>query len=922
MLKACGCESLDQLMEETIPATLRARYKAPAMDTPLGETDVLAKLQEYMTQNKVFRSYIGTGYYNTHVPKVLLRNMLENPNWYTPYTPYQAEISQGRMEMLMNYQTMICDLTGMPIANAGLLDEATAAAEAMYMCYNLGNQKKKTFIVAPQVHPQVLGVVKTRANHIGVKVVVADPASKLSKDVCGVLVQYPDTYGCVTDFEELAKQVKAVGANLAVAADPLALTILRPPGEFGADICFGTTQRFGTPMGCGGPHVAFFACKEEHMRKMPGRIMGMTRDTRGESVYRMALQTREQHIRREKATSNICTAQALLANVNVAFAIYHGPKGLKNIALRVHGQATALKQALQQAPYTGKLTVKHEEIFDTVAVNVPGKAKAIMEAANAREMNFRVIDNDNLCVAIDETTTLDDVDDILEAFSAGLGVDAPKPGLAASLAPADPQPPLARSSPILTHQVFNIYHSENDMMRYLSSLTAKDLSLAQAMIPLGSCTMKANCATVMTPITWATIGNLHPFVPAEQRLGMTKMFQDLESDLAKITGFTAVSLQPNSGAQGELAGLLTIRAYQKAKGESARNVCLLPRSAHGTNPASAVLAGLKTVIVACDAKGNIDLKDLKAKAQQHSKNLACIMVTYPSTHGVYEEGILELTETVHKHGGQVYMDGANMNAQVGFCSPAALGADVCHLNLHKTFAIPHGGGGPGMGPIACKSHLAPYLPGHPVVKTGGAMAAGPVAAAPFGSASILPISWSYIKALGFDGLKYVTAMAILNANYLVARLKSDYKILYLGNKGRCAHEFIIDLNMFHKVSSEDVAKRLMDFGIHAPTMSFPVPGSLMVEPTESESKEELDRFVDAMLHIRGEIRDCEENGVTDSPLKNSPHPIDVIARGEWKHKYTREQAVYPAPYLRYRKQWPTITRVDNEYGDTNLVVRL
>jgi len=927
MLGRLGYGSLDELAADAVPGNIR-------LDRPLavagfglgreaGEHETLERLRRIAGENRVLRSYLGLGYHGTLLPAVLQRNVLENPGWYTQYTPYQAEISQGRLEALLNFQTMVADLTGLPIANASLLDEATAAAEAMHVCAALYPKleaiEHPVFFVDALCHPQTIAVVQTRAKAVGITVEVGDPfaADLAGGRTFGVLVQYPATDGRVFDYAPLAERVHAAKAALVVAADPLALALLRPPGEFGADFAVGSTQRFGLPMGFGGPHAAYLACRDEHKRQIPGRIIGVSKDAAGNPAYRMALQTREQHIRREKATSNICTAQALPAIIAAMWATYHGPDGVRRIAERVHGLAAALAAGARQLGHA----VPAEPFFDTVRIELTGVgADAVVARALERGINLRKLDGRTLAIALDETVGRDDLADLLAVLGgAGLDPDALADGAAREL-PA----PHARTSSYLQHPVFARYRTEHEMLRYLKRLERKDLSLAQSMISLGSCTMKLNATAEMAPISWRELAALHPFVPADQAAGYRQLIGDLETWLAEITGFAAISMQPNAGSQGEYTGLLVIRAYHQSRGESRRDVCLIPVSAHGTNPASSVMAGLKVVVVACDAQGNIDLADLEAKAAAHADRLAALMVTYPSTHGVFEEEIREICAIVHRHGGQVYMDGANMNAQVGLCRPGDIGADVCHLNLHKTFCIPHGGGGPGMGPIGVAGHLVPFLPGHPLVACGGERAIGPVAAAPYGSALVLAISWMYIAMMGGEGLTAATELAILNANYMAKRLSEHYPILYVGARGRVAHEFILDLRPFKAtagVEAEDVAKRLMDYGFHAPTQSFPVPGTLMIEPTESESKRELDRFCDAMIAIRQEIREIEEGGLdrASNPLKHAPHTAEAVATDAWSRPYPRERAAFPLPWVRDAKFWPAVARIDNVYGDRNLV---
>jgi glycine dehydrogenase len=890
----------------------------------LGEQEALADLKSIMSQNQVFRSHIGAGYYPNFTPTVILRNILENPGWYTPYTPYQAEVAQGRLEMLLNYQTMISDLTGLPVSNASLLDEATAAAEAMNMCMNSTTHKKrKVFYVSEQVFEQTIAVLKTRALGVGIEVRVAHHTKfDYSKDdVFGVLLQYPAQDGTVENLKDIIAAAHAKDVRVVVASDLLALTVLTPPGELGADVVCGSAQRFGVPMGFGGPHAAFLATSESYKRKLPGRIIGVSKDSRGKPALRMAMQTREQHIRRDKATSNICTAQALLANMAAAYAIYHGPEGLKKIGTKVHAAARIFSAGVRSLG----LTANEKNFFDTVKITVAGNASKYVDAAAQKRINIRSLDANTLTVAFDETTTEQHIDELLTAFA---GVAGKSVASAAELSKSgDLSVPsaFARTSAFLQHPVFNMYHCEHEMLRYLYRLQMKDLSLATAMIPLGSCTMKLNSTSEMIPVTWPEVGQLHPFAPTAQTKGYEQMLTNLKEWLSEITGFHTVSLQPNAGSQGEYAGLLAIRAYHESRKDHHRNICLIPTSAHGTNPASAVMAGMKVVVVSCDVEGNIDYADLKAKTELHAANLSCMMMTYPSTHGVFEENVREVCALIHSHGGQVYMDGANMNAQVGLCSPGAIGADVCHLNLHKTFCIPHGGGGPGMGPIGVSKHLAPFLPGHPFLPEYETQnVVGAVTGAPFSSASILPISYMYIRMMGAQGLADATKVAILNANYMAARLRKHFSILYTGKNGTCAHEFIIDLREFKAsagIVEEDVAKRLMDFNFHAPTMSWPVVGTLMVEPTESESLYELDRFCDAMIAIRHEIQAIQDgkSDKLDNPLKNAPHTADTVIADSWSRKYSREQAAYPLPYLKANKFWPTVGRLDNVFGDRHVV---
>ncbi len=917
MLAALGYATLDQLSDATVPGGIRLK-SALSLAEPLGEHELIEEMKNLAADNQVLRSFIGQGYYDTITPAVILRNVMENPGWYTQYTPYQAEISQGRLEALVNFQTMVADLTGLPLANASLLDEATAAAEAMNMAVEKHERRRVVFWADVATHPQTLAVMRTRAEPLGVDLRVAAPgAFVLDAATAGILLSYPATDGTVTDHRALIARATAVGAVVAMASDLLALTLLTPPGELGADIAIGSAQRFGVPMGFGGPHAAFLACKDDFRRQLPGRIIGVSRDAKGKTAYRLALQTREQHIRREKATSNICTAQVLLAVMASMYAVYHGPEGLVQIATRVHGFTSVVAAGLARLGHPPRAGA----YFDTLRVDLDAHAQAtVLARALERGVNLRRYD-DGVGISCDETTSHADVHDLLEAFATDELPFELVELIGATEAAALPAG-LARTTKFLTHPTFHAYHAEHELLRYLTRLTAKDLSLTTSMIPLGSCTMKLNATTEMIPVTWPEFGRIHPFAPAEQWGGYRAMFEQLETWLAEITGFHAVSLQPNSGAQGEYAGLLAIRGYHRAQGNAHRTVCLIPQSAHGTNPASAVMAGMQVVVVASTSDGTIDLSDLRAKAQKHAANLGALMVTYPSTHGVFEEGIQEICAIVHEHGGQVYMDGANMNAQVGLTRPGDIGADVCHLNLHKTFCIPHGGGGPGMGPIAVVAHLAPHLPRHPL--SGGTEGVGPVSAAPWGSASILPISFSYIAMMGEAGLKRATQIAILNANYIAHRLGGAFPVLYAGKNGRVAHELIIDCRGFKKsaaVEVEDIAKRLMDYGFHAPTMSFPVPGTLMIEPTESESKAELDRFCEAMLSIRAEIAAIEGGTMPrdNNALKNSPHTAAAVCGTEWDRPYSREQAAFPAPWLRAHKYWPPVARVDNAYGDRNLV---
>ena len=914
MLELVGYASLDALTDSVIPNSIKGTSVLDG-SAGQGEAQALADLRAIAAQNQLLRNHIGQGYYPCHTPAPILRNLLENPAWYTAYTPYQPEISQGRLEALLNFQTLIGDLTGMQIANASLLDEATAAAEAMTFCKRLSkNKAAQAFFASVHCHPQTLDVLRTRAEPLGIEVVVGDEAALQDFSAYfGVLLQYPASTGAVIDYRELIERAHAAGTLVGVAADLLALTLLTPPGEFGADVVLGSAQRFGVPLGFGGPHAAYFATRDAFKRDMPGRLVGISIDRFGNPALRLAMQTREQHIRREKATSNICTAQVLLANIASMYAVYHGPQGLSDIARRVHRLTAILAAGLAQLGHK----VEQEYFFDTLSVATARPAAEVHAAAQAAGINLRVIDDGRVGVSLDETCEQAAVEALWAVFAAGQAL----PDFAALAASVGDQLPqaLLRTSAFLRHEVFNRYHSETELMRYLRKLADKDLALDRSMIPLGSCTMKLNAASEMIPITWAEFGNLHPFAPAEQAAGYRAMTAELEAMLCAATGYDAVSLQPNAGSQGEYAGLLAIRAYHASRGEGHRDICLIPSSAHGTNPATAQMAGLRVVVTACDARGNVDLADLKAKAEEHRERLAAIMITYPSTHGVFEEAVRDICAIVHDNGGQVYIDGANMNAMVGLCAPGRFGGDVSHLNLHKTFCIPHGGGGPGVGPIGVKAHLAPFLPGHgeQLERKQGA-----VSAAPFGSASILPITWMYIRMMGGQGLKRASQAAILGANYIARRLEEHYPVLYTGENGLVAHECILDLRPLKETSGinvDDVAKRLIDFGFHAPTMSFPVAGTLMVEPTESESKEELDRFCDAMIRIREEIRAVERGELDkdDNPLKNAPHTAAELV-GEWSHPYSREQAVYPLASLVDGKYWPPVGRVDNVYGDRNL----
>ena len=922
MLSALGLASLEDLVAATVPEAIRlARPLEIGPDR--SEFDLVAELRDMLGNNELYRSYIGLGYYDTITPPVILRNILENPGWYTAYTPYQAEIAQGRLEALLNFQTMVIDLTGLKIANASLLDEATAAAEAMHMSYAVkGKETVDAFFVSEECFPQTIEVVRTRALPLGIDVIVGDHRTfDFSPRVFGAIVQYPAADGALYDYRDFIERAHAASAIVTVAADLLSLTMLVPPGEFGADIAIGSTQRFGVPMGYGGPHAAYIATCDAFKRQMPGRIIGVSVDSNGNPALRMALQTREQHIRREKATSNICTAQVLLAVIASMYAVYHGPDGLRSIAERIHALAAILAAGLRRIGHT----VVHDHFFDTLRVSLGNglDTDRIVKLADERRINLRPIDVLTVGLSLDQTVSLDDLLDLLEIFNRGESIDFTIEEIQQETTIGYPAR-FERATRYMTHPTFNRCQSETEMLRYMRSLEEKDIALNFSMIPLGSCTMKLNATSEMIPVTWSEVGGLHPFAPVRQAEGYQMMFRQLEEALAEITRFAKVSLQPNAGSQGEYAGLLVIRAYHENRGEGHRNVCLIPQSAHGTNPASAVMAGMRVVVVRTDVDGNIDVDDLVAKAAEHSPNLAALMVTYPSTHGVFEESIRAICATIHRHGGQVYMDGANMNAQVGLTSPGEIGADVCHLNLHKTFCIPHGGGGPGMGPIGVASHLAPFLPGHPIIETGGDLGIGAVAAAPFGSSSILPISWVYIFLLGGAGLTRATEVAILNANYMARRLEAHYPILYKGKNGMIAHECILDFRPLKGTSGvevEDVAKRLIDYGFHAPTVSFPVAGTLMIEPTESESKGELDRFCDALIAIREEIREIEEGMADreDNVLKNAPHTAAMVVSDEWNRSYSRVKAAYPAPWLRARKFWPSVGRVNNAVGDRNLV---
>ncbi|MCE7994177.1 MAG: aminomethyl-transferring glycine dehydrogenase [Roseivirga sp.] len=924
MLKVVGADSLDTLIDQTVPAGIRMQEPLNLPEAK-SEFQFLNEFKALASKNRVFKSYIGMGYYNTIVPGVILRNVLENPGWYTAYTPYQAEIAQGRLEALVNFQTMVMDLTGMEIANASLLDEGTAAAEAMSMFAGLRKRAKKkanTFFVDQNTFPQTLDLLTTRSTPVGINLVIGDidKVDLTDPDLYGVMYQYPGGDGSVKDFKAFNEAAAENQVFVVAAADLMSLALLTPPGEIGADAVVGTSQRLGVPMGYGGPHAGFFATREDFKRQIPGRIIGVSLDRYGNKAYRMALQTREQHIRREKATSNICTAQVLLGVMAGMYGVYHGPKGLKDIALKIHGMAKLTEAGLSELGFGQK----NDVYFDTLRVSGAGVTAEVLEKAEAKEINFRYFENGDIGIAFDETTSIEEVKAILDVFAEAKGaentfdIEAGADQVALNI-PAN----LARTSDFMTHPVFNDYHSEHEMLRYIKRLENKDLSLVHSMISLGSCTMKLNATAEMIPVTWPEFGNMHPFAPMSQAAGYQELFKNLVDWLSEITGFADTSLQPNSGAQGEYAGLMVIRAYHESRGDHHRNVALIPSSAHGTNPASAVMAGMKVVITKCDEKGNIDLDDLRAKAEEHSANLASLLVTYPSTHGVFEESIREICQIIHDNGGQVYMDGANMNAQVGLTSPGLIGADVCHLNLHKTFCIPHGGGGPGMGPIGVAEHLAPFLPGNPVVEAGGDQAITAISSAPWGSASILTISYAYIAMMGGSGLTNATKMAILKANYIKAKLEGNYDILYTGTKGRCAHEMIVDLRAFKQVDveAEDVAKRLMDYGFHAPTMSFPVAGTIMIEPTESESMAELDRFCDALLSIREEIREIENGNAEkgNNVLNNAPHTQQIAVADEWTMPYSRQKAAYPLAYVSQAKFWPTVSRIDSAYGDRNLM---
>lgn len=923
MLQVLNLKSLEELTQQTVPQQILTQYTSRVGDG-ISESQALAELKRVVSVNQVFKSYIGMGYSDCITPSVILRNILENPGWYTQYTPYQAEIAQGRLEALLNYQTMVSDLTGLPVSNASLLDEATAAAEAMSMAFAIhGRDQNSSFLVSENCHPQTLAVIQTRAKPLGIRVRVGDPLTfNFEEPIFAVLLQYPATDGKIFDYKDFIKRTHQNGALVIMAADLLSLTLITPPGELGADIAVGSSQRFGVALGYGGPHAAYFSTKDDYKRLIPGRIVGVSEDVNGNRALRLALQTREQHIRRDKATSNICTAQVLLAVMASMYAVYHGPEGLKQMAQRVHLLTCALRKGLKFLGYA----VSEGVFFDTLKVNVgKDRIRDLRTKAYAHQMNLRWISSDSVGVSLDETTGEEDVLKILEVFNlAAHSLDQGRISMIWSETSVIEKSPFARQSVFLQHPVFNKYHSETEMLRYLHRLQSKDLSLTHSMIPLGSCTMKLNATSEMIPVTWPEISKIHPFAPSDQVQGYQVMLRQLEGFLAEITGFAGVSLQPNAGSQGEYAGLLAIQHYHHSRGDLNREVCLIPKSAHGTNPASAAMAGMKVVVVDCDSLGNIDLEDLRKKVDEHRRDLAALMVTYPSTHGVFEDSIQEVCSLVHQAGGQVYMDGANMNAQIGICRPGEFGPDVCHLNLHKTFCIPHGGGGPGMGPIAVAEHLVPFLPSHPILSEATQFGVGPVSAAPYGSASILPISWMYIRMMGAQGLRRATQVAILNANYVAYRLRPYYPVLYQGKAGFVAHECIFDLRGLKDsagIEVEDVAKRLMDYGYHAPTISFPVSGTIMVEPTESESKEELDRFCDALISIRMEIHEIEEGKADrkNNLLKNAPHTAEQIAHDQWDRPYSRQRAVFPNQEVRDRKFWPSVGRINNVLGDRNLI---
>lgn len=935
MLAILGLQDINHLIDQTVPSSIR-NNRHLEVGPALSETEALAKLKAMANKNKLFQNHIGMGYYGTLTPNVILRNVLENPGWYTQYTPYQAEIAQGRLESLLNYQTMVADITGLPVANASLLDEATAAAEAMAMCFNIARRKKKLFFVSELVHPQTIDLVKTRSEGFGVEVIVGDHKTfdvAASGDLCGTLIQYPATDGSVDSYESFIEASKAAGAKVVMATDLLALTTLKSPGEMGADFAVGNSQRFGVPMGYGGPHAAFFVTKEEYKRQLPGRIIGLSRDANGGPALRMAMQTREQHIRRDKATSNICTAQALLANMAAMYGVYHGPEGLKKIAARTAGLARVFGSAAGELGYQVPPASKY---FDTVKVTLGSSSEtdALVSALAENEINARRLSDTELTFAFDESHNLESVEKLIGVFGAQKGTTVDIAKIAekeASVSTESVYGDIARTSEFMGHPIFNTMHTEHELLRYIHRLQQRDLSLTHSMIALGSCTMKLNATSEMIPVTWPEICSPHPFSPSDQMQGYYEIFEDLQKDLADITGFHTVCLQPNSGAQGEYTGLLAIKKYHESRGDRHRNVCIIPLSAHGTNPASAAMLGMKIVTVSSDELGNVNVAELREKAEKHKDNLSALMITYPSTHGVFEDSIKEVCDIIHESGGQVYMDGANMNAQVGLCSPGEIGADVCHLNLHKTFCIPHGGGGPGMGPIGVAKQLAPFLPDHPVISPPNpdkvdnkGIQTGCVSAAPFGSSAILPISYMYIKMMGADGLREATEQAILNANYMAKRMEGSFDVLYRGSQGRVAHEFIIDMRPFKVscgITETDVAKRLQDYGFHAPTMSWPVSGTLMVEPTESESKAELDRFCDAMIMIREEIRAVEEGRMDkeDNPLKHAPHTAAIVSSEEWDRRYPRALGAFPATWVQNQKFWPTVSRVDDVFGDRNLM---
>ncbi len=922
MLSTLGFSSLSELADKIIPSQIRTQHEFNDVGNGISESGLLEHLKSMLSKNKVYKNFIGMGYHDTITPTVIQRNIFENPVWYTAYTPYQAEISQGRLEALLNFQTMIMDLTGMEISNSSLLDEGTAAAEAMFMANALCKNKATAFVVSSKMHPHVIEVIGTRAEPLGLEMIVTNPATyDFSKPVFGVFLQYPDTEGVIEDYSALTAKFHEHGALVTASVDLLAMTLLTPPGEWGADIVVGNSQRFGVPLGFGGPHAAFLATKDSHKRLMPGRLVGVSVDSQGQPAMRLALQTREQHIRREKATSNICTAQVLLANMASMYAVYHGPEGLKKIARRIHRLTVILAEGLTKLGYN----VSQNSFFDTITVTMsPDQAAAVVAEADKAQMNFRIFGDNTIGISLNETVTVEDVEKIWSTFTGGRIADVSVDAID-QLIQSEIDEKMSRKTSFMQNVVFNTHHSETEILRYIHRLQNKDITLAHSMIPLGSCTMKLNATTELVPVAWPEVSKLHPFTPVHQVTGMIDVIKDLEAKLCDITGFAAVSLQPNAGSQGEYAGLLVIRKFNQSRGESHRNICLIPSSAHGTNPASASLAGMEVVVVVCDALGNVDVADLKNKAEQYKDNLACLMITYPSTHGVYEESIKEICQIIHQHGGQVYMDGANMNALVGVCRPGEFGADVSHMNLHKTFAIPHGGGGPGVGPIGVAAHLKDFLPQHSLVKEAGpATGISSTTSAPWGSASILPISWAYITMMGQQGLKKATLVSILSANYIAKKLEQHYPVLYKGKSGFVAHECIIDIRDIKKTSGidvTDVAKRLIDYGFHAPTMSFPVAGTLMIEPTESEPKSELDRFIDSMLSIHKEI-EAVTNGKMDkenNALKNAPHTAKVLMKLEWNHPYSREDAAYPLAWLRDNKFWPTVSRIDNTYGDRNLI---